>query len=348
MREVHISRIYPDDRKKLAQADALMAAEGIRRDAHLECLWGLYDREDNLVATGGCYGNTLRCVAVGSAYRSEGLTARILTHLVNDRFSNGYDHLFLYTKCSSAGYFADLGFYEIVRIEDEIVFMENRRTGFDDYLNRLERPDLPGSRAAAIVLNANPFTLGHQYLAETAAAENDVVHLFLVSEDASLFPYSVRKELVRKGTEHLPNVLCHDSGSYMISRATFPAYFQKDDRAAIRSQAALDLAIFGRIAKTLGITRRYVGEEHASLVTGLYNSVMETRLPEMGIECRVIPRKETGNGIISASAVRQAIKDGRISQIADMLPKTTREYLDSPEAANVIQRIMREDRVIHY
>ena len=43
-------------------------------------------------------------------------------------------------------------------------------------------------KVAAIVMNANPFTLGHQYLVEKAAAENDLVHLFMVSEDASLFP----------------------------------------------------------------------------------------------------------------------------------------------------------------
>ena len=76
--------------------------------------------------------------------------------------------------------------------------MENRRDGFGRYLRDLEQTRRPG-RSAALVMNANPFTLGHRYLAETAAAACDTLHLFLVSEDASLVPFSVRKELARGG-----------------------------------------------------------------------------------------------------------------------------------------------------
>ncbi len=64
-------------------------------------------------------------------------------------------------------------------------------------------------------MNANPFTLGHQYLVEKAASECDTLHIFIVSEDASLVPFPVRKKLVLEGTCHLPNVICHDSGPYL-------------------------------------------------------------------------------------------------------------------------------------
>ena len=32
-------------------------------------------------------------------------------------------HLFLYTKVKSSKFFGDLGFYEIARVEDTLVFM---------------------------------------------------------------------------------------------------------------------------------------------------------------------------------------------------------------------------------
>ena len=42
----------------------------------------------------------------------------------------------------------------------------------------------------------------------------------------------------------------------------------------IRSHAVLDITIFEKIAKTLGIRVRYVGEEPFSAVTGIYLSLI--------------------------------------------------------------------------
>lgn len=147
---------------------------------------------------------------------------QIVTHLISVQFERGNTHLFLYTKCNSAKFFGDLGFYEIARIDGQIVFMENRKTGFSAYLERLKKESEQSEvmkrftsdntqilseassetqkdlRIAALVMNANPFTLGHQYLVEKAAAESDILHLFIVSEDQSLVPFSVRKQLVLK------------------------------------------------------------------------------------------------------------------------------------------------------
>ena len=36
-------------------------------------------------------------------------------------------------------------------------------------------------------MNCNPFTKGHKYLIEKASKENDVVHLFILTEDKSEF-----------------------------------------------------------------------------------------------------------------------------------------------------------------
>lgn len=348
MSDYSISKIYASDKTGNKEVEALLHKEGIRRDPHLDYTCGMYDGNGRIIATGSCFGGTLRCMAVSSEHQGEGLMNEIVTHLIEYQFARRVTHLFLYTKCSSARFFGDLGFHEIARIEGQIVFMENKRTGFRDYLRRLSSNLPEVENAAAIVMNANPFTLGHQYLVERACAENDVVHLFIISEDASLVPFEVRRRLVREGTAHLPNILYHETGPYIISSATFPSYFQKDDNAVIESHALLDLTVFTKIAQAMHIGRRYVGEEPRSVVTGIYNDIMREKLPENGIECIVVPRKETDGEIISASTVRQALKDGDMDILRTLVPETTLSYFESEEAAPVIAKIRREQDVRHY
>lgn len=348
MSDYYISQIHASDIRSMKQVEQLLLAEGIRRDAHLDYTCGMFDEEMNIIATGSCFGNTLRCMAVSKSHQGEGLMNIIVSHLIEFQFSRNNTHLFLYTKCDSAKFFSDLGFYEIARIDRQIVFMENRRTGFSSYLQKLKNTKEDSKRIAALVMNANPFTLGHQYLVEKAASENDILHLFILSEDSSLVPFSVRKKLVMEGTAHLDNIRYHDSGPYIISNATFPSYFQKDEAAVIESHAMLDLTIFARIGQTLGIQRRYVGEEPNSLVTGLYNQIMKKQLPENGIECIIIPRKQQNRIPISASTVRQCIKNQDFNALKLLVPETTLQYFQSKEAQPIIARIQAEENVIHY
>ena len=348
MSDYTITQINPSDKYGNRLVNELLTAEGIRRDANLDYTCGMYDDEMNLIATGSCFGNTLRCMAVSHTHQGEGLMNSIVSHLIEVQFSRGNTHLFLYTKCDSARFFGDLGFYEIARINGQIVFMENKRTGFSSYLNSLEKQKESAPRIAALVMNANPFTLGHQYLVEKAASENDILHLFIVSEDASLVPFSVRKKLVMEGTAHLKNIRYHDSGPYIISNATFPSYFQKDEQAVIESHAMLDLTVFTKIASALGINRRYVGEEPTSLVTGIYNQIMSEKLPENGIECVIVPRKENKGAVISASTVRQALKEENWPLLEELVPETTLNYFKSPDARPVIDKIQASENVIHY
>lgn len=361
MSEYAISQIYPSDRRANTQINELLLAEGIRRDANLDYTCGMYDEEMNIIATGSCFGNTLRCMAVSNAHQGEGLMNQIVTHLISIQFERGNTHLFLYTKCNSAKFFGDLGFYEIARIDSQIVFMENRKTGFTSYLEKLKKEteqsevfrqfscnDSAKTKIAALVMNANPFTLGHQYLVEKAASENDILHLFIVSEDQSLVPFSVRKKLVLEGTAHLKNIIYHESGPYIISNATFPSYFQKDADAVMESLANLDLTIFVRIAQTLGINYRYVGEEPNSQVTGIYNEIMAKKLPENQIACKIIPRKEANGSVISASTVRTALKSGKMELLKTLVPETTLRYFQSEEAAPVIEKIKATQNVVHH
>lgn len=345
-----ISKIYKSDIKTFIKIDTLLASENIRKDKNLDYTCAIFDDDMNVIATGSCFKNTLRCLAVSKKYQGEGLMNEIISHLIDFQFSNGVTHLFLYTKNSSAKFFKDLGFFEIINIENQLVFLENKKNGFKNYLSKLsEETNINGNSIAAIVMNANPFTLGHQFLIEKAASENDILHLFIVSEDSSLVPFKIREKLIKLGTSHLKNICYHTTDSYLISSATFPSYFQKDETAVIESQANLDIMIFKEISKKLGINRRYVGEEPNSLVTNIYNEIMIRELPKNNIECIVIDRKkDINNEIISASTVRQAIKDNNIEYIKNLVPQTTYNFFTSDEAKEIIKNIQKENNVIHY
>lgn len=352
MSEYTISRIRPDDRRGLRQMDTLLNQEGIERDKNLDYSVGMFDENYEMIATGSCFGNTLRCLAVSSDHQGEGLLNQLITHLIEFQYERGNTSLFLYTKCNAARFFGDLGFYEIARADGKVVFMENRKNGFSNYLNQLKAETKAFSHentaVGAVIMNANPFTLGHQYLLEQAASQTDLLHVFIVSEDVSLVPLSVRERLVREGSAHLNNIIYHQTGPYMISNATFPSYFLKDSDTVIRSHAKLDIAVFVRIAQALGITRRFVGEEPFSQVTGIYNQVMKEELEANGIVCTILPRKCCGGEAISASSVRRLIKENQMDALKDKVPACTWKFFTSPEAAPVLQRIQTASEVIHY
>ncbi len=342
-----ISHISPADTRRLAEIDALLLQEGIQRDKNLDVICAVFNEQNRIIATGSCFFNTLRCFAVSKEYKGEGLLAKLLSHLIELQFQRGHTHLFLYTKPETAPLFASLGFSEIARVPDTLVFMENRHSGFSDYLKKLKETKA-GRKQSAIVMNANPFTLGHQYLIETAASQCDTLHLFLISEDVSLVPFSIRKRLVKEGCAHLSIVVLHDSGPYIISNATFPSYFLKEETAVIRGHALLDLAVFEKIASALQITERYVGEEPFSLVTGLYNEIMANELPKAGIACHIIPRRKTDGRTISASAVRSCLKNGDFALLRTLVPNSVYRYFTSPEAEPVLWKIQHAESVIHY
>jgi [citrate (pro-3S)-lyase] ligase len=334
-------RIFLNDLSERKKIESFLNNEGIELDKNLEYTVGIYDSKQ-LIATGSFFKNTLRCLAVDSEYQGLGVTNKVVSHLMNEQYHRGYTDIFLYTKCNTAKFFGNTGFYEVVRIEDTVVLMENKSKGIQEYVKSLAKRRIDADRVASIVVNANPFTLGHQYLIERVASENDIVHVFVVSEDASVVPFAVRYELVKQGTSHLKNVILHKAGNYIISSATFPSYFIKDGKAVVNTHAKLDLEIYKTyITPALGINARYVGEEPYCEVTKNYNEIMKQALEENGIECRIIPRLEQDGKAISASRVREYIKLGKIDEIKELVPSTTYEYFKSKEAGDLILKIQK-------
>lgn len=181
----------------------------------------------------------------------------------------------------------------------------------------------------AIVMNCNPFTKGHRYLIEQASSRVDLLYVFVVEEDKSVFKFVDRIEMVKLGTLDLENVKVLPSGKYIISKETFAQYFEKDAVEQVEDME-YDVRIFGEVvASELGITVRFVGEEPFDKVTKKYNQTMHRILPEYGVEVKEIPRISASDGrIISASAVRKAMTERNKEVLENMLPESTIEYLN--------------------
>ena len=312
--------------RKLAQWTALLEKTGLHGTPDGEATVLIYDRE-TLAATGSRQGNLLKYIAVDPAHQGEDLTARVLTALRQDAMEAGHRHLFLYTKPQNQQMFSSLFFYPIAKT-DQVLLMENRQGGIASFLSGCPARQASGKIGAA-VMNCNPFTLGHQYLVETAASRCDHLYIFVLSEDKSRFSAHTRLELAKKGVADLSNVIVCPTGKYLISSATFPTYFIKDKTFAEDIKCDMDIEVFtSRFAKALNITKRFVGTEPNSPVTNAYNERLKLLLPQHGIKLIEIERKTSADEPISASRVRKLITQGNRSELIPLLPRSTMDYID--------------------
>lgn len=319
---MHMETGHPDRRR--GQLEDFLSGCGLELDAYVEYTVLLVDGGE-IVATGSLDGMTVKCVAVAPDRQGEGLAAQVMTELRREAWARGHRQLMLYTKPRNRLMFAELGFSPLAETRD-CLLMESGRGGFARFLASL--PGAASGVIGCIVANANPFTLGHRYLVEQALERCDVLRVFILSEDKSLFSPEARMSLAKAGCAGLSRVSFHDTGPYLISSATFPDYFLRDRLTADRAFCELDVAMFGeRIAPEMGITRRFVGTEPEDGVTRMYNECLKARLPNYGIEVVELARREAEGSVISAGRVRALYREGKLEALRPMVPETTLEYL---------------------
>ena len=307
--------------------EAFLQQAGLRYEEQISYTVNLVDDDGTLLATGSLNRNVLQCIAVAPQLQGMGLTAKIVTHLMNRCVQLGYEHLFLFTKPENKMMFSGLGFYPVAETQ-RVLLMENHKDGLHSFLKGLKRPAVQGARVGAIVANADPFTNGHLHLVSRAAEQCDTLHLFILSEDGGLFSPAERYQMAAAATKDLGNVVLHPSSDYLISSAVFPTYFLKDQASAGAVNCELDLHIFGRyFVKELGITHRFVGEEPFCRVTRAYNAAMKELLPPYGVEVIELPRLCCGETAVSASHVRRALLEGDMQGLRALVPKSTYDYL---------------------
>lgn len=312
---------------KLGEAAELLEKCGLNPVDCADYRVGLFtEEEDRLVATGALVGDVLQMIAVDPERQGEELALRVVSHLISQAVRRGLRCVYLITKSVYAGKFVGMGFKLVADVPDGAALLEWGRPGIEEYCKAMAAfRGVRGEKVGCLVMNCNPFTLGHQYLISRAAEENDRVFVFILEEDVSAFPFSIRKVLAARGTAGLENVTVTGGGRYMVSSLTFPAYFSRD---AVRSrqQAELDAEIFDRfIVPALGITKRYLGEEPLSESTEIYNRVLSERIKDIRVE--IVPRLCLNGEPVSASRVRGLLKAGDEEKAYQLLPDTTRAYI---------------------
>lgn len=219
-------------------------------------------------------------------------------------------------------------------IESQGVMLENNKEFIKTiYIDRYFKNFAPFKykEIGSIVMNCNPFTYGHRYLIEQALEKVDFLIIFVVEEDSSLFSFHERFAMVSEGTADLSNIMIVPSGSFILSKVTFPEYFIKAEDKYLAENVENDIKIFAeKIACHLNIRYRFVGAEPEDTVTNKYNMVMKRILPEYGISFVEIPRKEINGLYISATSARKCLEDYNLEGLSKLVPKSTRRLLSLP------------------
>ena len=295
------------------------------------------DSDGFILAGGGLLRDTIKCVAVSEKARARGLATPLVSRLIALGADRGFTSLRVFTKPENRKIFESLGF-RLAASAPKAILMTSGIS-----VPRQEAPGsfrfAPLSSTGIIVMNANPFTLGHRYLAEQAAGRCERLYVLVVREEASRFPFEERFAMVQAGLADIPNVVVCDGGTDVISRSVFPTYFLKDLSDAAPTQMALDLDLFCRsVAPSYGATMRFVGSEPTDALTAEYNRMMKEILPARGIEVVEIPRLEADGAPVSASTVRELLDcSGTAVRVSRLVPTTTLPYLLADLACTALE-----------
>ncbi|AOY74935.1 [citrate (pro-3S)-lyase] ligase [Clostridium formicaceticum] len=289
-------------------------------------------------------GKVLKCFAVKNGLQGEGIASKLVTHITNQLFDRGIYESFLFTEPKNLSIFKGLNYHEVHSVE-EVSLLEGGMANVRRYTEKMYRNSgLSQEKKAALVMNCNPFTLGHRYLIEKTARENKEVVVFIVEENRSLFPFEVRLDLVKRGTEDLENVYVLPGGSYIISSTTFPSYFLRQEGDRLKAYTKLDAGIFAKyIAPVFNIEKRYIGTEPYCKVTSQYNEALLATLPQQGIEVVEVDRLNLQEKAVSASEVRRLIRREDWCGIEGLVHPVTYKFLRSEAAKPVIEKIKRSD-----
>ncbi|MDO5738169.1 MAG: hypothetical protein Q4P65_02835 [Eubacteriales bacterium] len=300
-------------------------------DPLIEELYVLRDGSE-IKAVAGLSGRSIRSLAVASAYQEKGLAAELVGKL-QQLLLREPGEISITGKAELAAKLAPLGFTEVAKTEKgtPTSFLIYPGDSFAGFLAELKSRIGAVLDLGAIVMNLNPLTLGHLYLIDEALKECSNVVVFLLSEESAI-PYCKRREILLKIADKRPGLIVQETGPYLVSRATFPAYFYPDSESRARAQASLDAAVFEQIARAVGIRYRYLGTEPYSRVTAIYNEVISAAAKFY--EVRIIERLSDRQGLaISASRVRDVLNSKELSNwekrtiLQEFLPSESLEVL---------------------
>lgn len=341
MEIIQLNPAIPRQRRRIEQ---FLGDNGLRLDDVDYYAILVDETTDEIVAGGGLKGGVIKCVAVADGHKGEAVANQIVSHLIAQANADGHQCVKLFTKPQNQRMFESMSF-RLLAEAPKAILMETGIGGIKRYSEELEsekekvkseksngklhhnntspqHPIMPPS--GIIIMNCNPFTLGHRYLIEQAAQQVETLYILVVREDCSMFSYDERKAIISRGVADLDNVVVCDGSEYSISATTFPTYFLKCLSDASDTQMTLDIDLYRRhIAPALGATVRFVGTEPDDPLTRRYNELMKSMLPDV----REVARLQQSGVAVSASRVRKAIVENHLALAARLVPPTTVPYI---------------------
>ena len=350
---MNILELHPTIPRQRRQIEMFLQTNGLRYD-DVDYYAAIVDESsDEMIAGGGLKGSVIKCVAVADGHKGEAVANVIVSHLIAKANAEGCQCVKLYTKPDNRQLFESLSFRLIAESPNAIV-METGVGGIEKYSEELrvkseelgvKSEELKNDESVVsnarkpigvIVMNANPFTLGHRFLVEQSSELVERLYVVVVREDCSMFSYNERKAMVSQGVRDIGNVVVVDGSDYAVSAATFPTYFLKQLSDATDTQIILDLDLYRRrIAPALGATIRFFGSEPTDPLTRRYNELMHQQLGEEHVH--EIQRKQQEGSAISASRVRKAMMEGCLWDAIQLVPPTTIPYIIGHLASMALQ-----------
>ena len=118
--------------------------------------------------------NVFKCFAVSDDLRGEGVSAILMGAVSDKLFEEGIYHSFIFTKIENIDIFTSLG-YKLIHEIENVALLESGIYDIKKYLKdmQMEYNIDVSTKKSAIVMNCNPFTLGHRYLIEEAARQSE-------------------------------------------------------------------------------------------------------------------------------------------------------------------------------
>ena len=343
---MNILELHPTIPRQRRQIEMFLQTNGLRYD-DVDYYAAIVDESsDEMIAGGGLKGSVIKCVAVADGHKGEAVANVIVSHLIAKANAEGCQCVKLYTKPDNRQLFESLSF-RLIAESPNAILMETGVGGIEKYSEelRVKSEELKNDESVVsnarkpigvIVMNANPFTLGHRFLVEQSSELVERLYVVVVREDCSMFSYNERKAMVSQGVRDIGNVVVVDGSDYAVSAATFPTYFLKQLSDATDTQIILDLDLYRRrIAPALGATIRFFGSEPTDPLTRRYNELMHQQLGEEHVH--EIQRKQQEGSAISASRVRKAMMKGCIWDAIQLVPPTTIPYIIGHLASMALQ-----------
>lgn len=350
---MNILELHPTIPRQRRQIEMFLHTNGLRYD-DVDYYAAIVDESsDEMIAGGGLKGSVIKCVAVAEGHKGEAVANVIVSHLIAKANAEGCQCVKLYTKPDNRQLFESLSF-RLIAESPNAILMETGVGGIEKYSEELrvkseelgvKSEELKNDESVVsnarkpigvIVMNANPFTLGHRFLVEQSSELVERLYVVVVREDCSMFSYNERKAMVSQGVRDIGNVVVVDGSDYAVSAATFPTYFLKQLSDATDTQIILDLDLYRRrIAPALGATIRFFGSEPTDPLTRRYNELMHQQLGEEHVH--EIQRKQQEGSAISASRVRKAMMEGCIWDAIQLVPPTTIPYIIGHLASMALQ-----------